>query len=230
MGYRRPIHVVPNIAVGLPLAKRNTSPARQVILDVSDHGRRKNVSTLIRAFAEVRRQCPDAILELGGPGLGPDDELARWSRDNGLAASIEFIGPVDHATIADHLAAAAIFAHTSVEEAHPMSVCEAMQVGLPIIGGLRSGGVPWTLAEGRCGLLVDVTDPRAVAAAVLRLLSDPGLAQRLGTAACRRALTTFGPDAVARGYLNAYAAAIREQAGAWPAADHVAGKAREDSQ
>jgi glycosyltransferase involved in cell wall biosynthesis len=230
MGYRRPIHVVPNIAVGLPLAKRNTSPARQVILDVSDHGRLKNVSTLIRAFAEVRRQCPDAILRLVGPGLGPGDELARWSSANGLAASIEFIGPVDHATIADHLAAAAVFAHASVEESYGMSVCEAMHAGLPVLGGRYSGGVPWTLDGGRCGILVDVRNPRAIAGGILRFLSDQGLARNLGTAAQHRAVTAFSADAVVSGYLNAYAAAIRERAGAWPADDHVAGRAREDSQ
>ncbi len=225
MAYRRPIHVVPNIAVGLPPAERITAPGRQVILDVSQGGRVKNVSTLIRAFAEVRRQRPDAVLRLVGPGLGPDDELARWSGRNGLAASVEFSGPADRTAIAGHLAAAAVFAHTSLEEAHPVSVCEAMHVGLPVIGGMRSGGVPWTLAEGRCGLLVDVTDPHAVAAAILRLLSDPGLARRLGTAARRRSLTTFGSDAVTRGYLDAYAAAIHEQGGRRPAANHLAGKA-----
>lgn len=226
MAYRRPIHVVPNIAAGLPPADRITAPGQQVILDVSQHGRVKNVSTLIRAFAEVRRQRPDTVLRLVGPGLGPDGELARWSSRNGLAASVEFIGWLDdHTAIADHLAAAAVFAHTSLEESHGVSICEAMHVGLPIIGGVRSGAVPWTLAEGRCGLLADVTDPHAVAAAILRLLSDPGLARRLGSAARRRTLTTFGPDAVTRGYLDAYAATIHEQGGRRPAANHLAGKA-----
>jgi glycosyltransferase involved in cell wall biosynthesis len=227
MAYRRPIMVVPNIAAGLKPMRHRVTPGHPVILDVADDGKRKNISTLIRAFDEVRRARPDAVLRLVGPGLGPSDPLACWARARRFDAGVEFAGPVDSAAVANHLAEATVFPHVSREEAHPMSVCEAMQVGLPIIGGLRSGGVPWTLADGRCGLLVDVTDPRAVAAAILRLLADPSLAQRLGTAARRRAVTTFGPDSVARGYLNAYAAAIREQAGTRVGNDQVTGRSHE---
>ena len=212
MAYRRPIHVVPNIAVGLPPAERGTTPGQQVILDVSEAGRLKNVRTLIRAFKEVRGQRADTVLRLVGPGLGPDDELARWSSANGLADSVEFIGPVEHTAIAGHLAEAAVFAHVSVEEAHPMTVCEAMHARLPILGGQCSGGVPWTLDGGRCGLLVDVRDPHAIAAGIVRLVSDQRIARELGAAAQRRAVTTFSADAVASGYLEAYAAASLEQA------------------
>ena len=72
--------------------------------------------------------------------------------------------------------------------------------------------VPWTLDEGRCGLLVDVRDPGAIAEGILRLFANPGLATELGQAARSRAVTTFGADAVVRGYLDAYATAIQEQA------------------
>lgn len=220
MAYRRPIAVVPNIAGGLSAVSRGPAPAEPVILDISDHGARKNVSTLIRAFGHVRQHRPDTVLRLIGPGLGPDGELARWACAQQLDAKVEFVGPVDHADIAGQLAQARVFAHAAVEEAHPMSVCEAMHAGLPILGGERSGGVPWTLDGGRCGVLVDVHDPGAIATGILRLLSDPGLAADLGAAARRRAHDVFGRDAVVRGYLAAYAAAARDQAvrsGRWRA-------------
>ena len=84
--------------------------------------------------------------------------------------------------------------------------------GSPSVGGRHSGGVPWTLDEGRCGLLVDVRDPGAIAEGILRLFANPGLATELGQAARNRAVTTFSADAVVRGYLDAYATAIQEQA------------------
>jgi L-malate glycosyltransferase len=87
-----------------------------------------------------------------------------------------------------------------------------MHAALPVIGGQRSGGIPWTLDEGRCGLLVDVRDPGAIAEGILRLFANPGLATELGQAARNHAVTTFGADAVVRGYLDAYATAIQEQA------------------
>jgi L-malate glycosyltransferase len=219
MAYRRPIAVVPNVAVTLPLADRQASASRTVILDVSDHGKLKNVARLIRAFGEVQRLRPDTELRLVGPGLGPGDELASWARASQLDTSVEFVGPVDHREIPCHLAEADVFVHASLEEAHSGSVCEAMYAGLPVIGGVHSGGVPWTLDGGRCGLLVDVRYPRAIADGILQLLSDPPLAKKLGTAAQRRALGVFGPEAVADGYLQAYATAVREQAAmrrSWP--------------
>lgn len=212
MAYRRPITVVPNIVADVPLPGRCLTTDRKVILDTSSAGRLKNVAALVRAFGEIRRLRRDAVLRLVGPGLGPDGELAHWASTNGLSTSVEFIGPVEHDAIPHYLAEADVFAHVALEEAHPMSVCEAMLAGLPILGGRFSGGVPWTLDGGRCGVLVDVRDPHAIARGIVRLLSDQELAGKLGAAGQRRAVTAFSADAVASGYLEAYALAAREQA------------------
>ena len=212
MAYRRPITVVPNISAGLPVLAAHTTKAHPVVLNVSEDDDRKNVASLIRAFSQVRRLRPDAVLRLVGPGLSPTDRLAGWARANGLDTAVEFVGPVVHSAIPYHLAEADVFAHPAVEEAHPVGVCEAMHAGLPIVAGRRSGGVPWTLDEGRCGLLVDVRDPGAIADGILRLFANPGLATQLGQAARSRAVTTFSADAVVRGYLDGYATAIQEQA------------------
>ena len=194
MAYRRPIKVVPNISDGLPVAAARTTRAHPVVLDIADQGDRKNVASLIRAFSEVRRLRPNAVLRLVGPGLSPTDRLAGWARANGLDAAVEFVGPVGHSAIPYHLAEADVFAHAALEEAHPVGVCEAMHAGLPIVGGRRSGGVPWTLDEGRCGLLVDVRDPGAIAEGILRLFANPGIATELGQAARNRAVTTFSAE------------------------------------
>ncbi len=212
MAYRRPIKVVPNISDGLPVVAACTTRAYRLVLDVTEGDDFRNVPSLIRAFSEVRRLRPDAVLRLVGPGLSPTDRLAGWASANGLDAAVEFVGPVAHSAIPYHLAQADVFAHVSLEESHGVSVCEAMHAALPVIGGQRSGAIPWTLDEGRCGLLVDVRDPGAIAVGILRLFANPGLAAELGQAARNRAVTTFGADAVLRGYLDAYATAIQEQA------------------
>jgi L-malate glycosyltransferase len=212
MAYRRPIKVVPNISDGLPVVAPHTTRTHRLVLDVTQDDDRKNVASLIRAFSEVRRLRPDAALRLVGPGLSPTDRLAGWARANGLDAAVEFVGPVAHSAIPYHLAEADVFAHVSLEESYGVSVCEAMHAALPVIGGQQSGAIPWTLDEGRCGLLVDVRDPGAMAEGILRLFANPGLATELGQAARNRAVTTFSADAVVRGYLDAYATAIQEQA------------------
>jgi glycosyltransferase involved in cell wall biosynthesis len=212
MAYRRPIKVVPNISVDLPVLAPRATKAHRLVLDITEDGDRKNVASLIRAFSEVRQLRPDAVLRLVGSGLSPTDRLAGWARANELDTAVEFVGPVVHSAVPYHLAEADVFAHVSLEESHGISVGEAMHAALPVIGGQRSGAIPWTLDEGRCGLLVDVRDPGAIAEGILRLFADPGLATQLGQAARSRAVTTFSADAVVRGYLDAYATAIQEQA------------------
>jgi glycosyltransferase involved in cell wall biosynthesis len=67
---------------------------------------------------------------------------------------------------------ASILVHPALEEAQPMALIEAMALGIPVIAGHRSGGVPWTLDDGRAGVFVDVTDPEQIAQAMLRLAND----------------------------------------------------------
>jgi hypothetical protein len=57
-----------------------------------------------------------------------------------------------------------------------------------------------------------IIDPGTIAEGILRLFAYPGLATELGQAVRNHAVTNFGADAVVRGYLDAYAAAIQEQA------------------
>ena len=118
MAYRRPIKVVPNISVSLPVLAPRTTKAHRLVLDVTEDDDRKNVASLIRAFSEVRRLRPDAVLRLVGPGLSPTDRLAGWARANGLDTAVEFVGPVVHSAIPYHLAEADVFAHASLEESH----------------------------------------------------------------------------------------------------------------
>ena len=51
-----------------------------------------------------------------------------------------------------------------------MVLIEAMACGVPVVGGRRSGAVPWTLDEGRSGFLCDVQDPRALAETILSVM------------------------------------------------------------
>ncbi len=73
-----------------------------------------------------------------------------------------------------------IFLNTNRIDNMPVSVVEAAAFGLPVVS-TNVGGIPYLLEEGKTGLLVPTDDPGAVAAAVSRLLADPGLARRLST-------------------------------------------------
>ena len=81
-------------------------------------------------------------------------------------------------------------------EGFGISLAEASACGIPVIAG-RSGGIPEAVRDGETGLLVDAERPEAVVEAVRRLLDDPALRARLGTAGRRVVETHFNWDRVA---------------------------------
>jgi len=103
-----------------------------------------------------------------------------------------------------------IFVHPSLEEGHPLSVIEAMALGIPVIGGVHSGAVPYTLENGRAGLLVDVRSPQAVAGAMLRLAEDAEMRITLGRAARRSAWHRFRLEHVVDAYEKVYDEVLAE--------------------
>jgi glycosyltransferase involved in cell wall biosynthesis len=74
----------------------------------------------------------------------------------------------------------------SRSEGTPRVVLEALCRGRAVIGG-RAGGIPDVVEDESTGLLVDPEQPAEIAAALVRLLSDRGLAERFGAAGRERA-------------------------------------------
>jgi glycosyltransferase involved in cell wall biosynthesis len=82
--------------------------------------------------------------------------------------------------VAEIMAASDILVHSSLREGLPKTVLEGMAAGKPVIG-TNVGGVPAVVDDGETGLLVEPQDAGGMAAAMLRLLEDPALCQRLVT-------------------------------------------------
>ena len=75
-------------------------------------------------------------------------------------------------------------------EGFGLAAAEAAACGLPVVA-TRASSLPEVVTDGETGLLVDVDDPPALAAALDRLLRDPALADRLGAAGRRRTVELF---------------------------------------
>jgi glycosyltransferase involved in cell wall biosynthesis len=71
---------------------------------------------------------------------------------------------------------------SSLNEGSPVALIEAMAAGRPVVA-TRVGGVVELIDEGVTGLMVPPRSPEALADAISRVLSDPGLGERLGRAA-----------------------------------------------
>ncbi|TFD06094.1 glycosyltransferase [Cryobacterium sandaracinum] len=203
MLYRREIPVITNPVPKMEFPATRTT-AHPVIVDVSSSSPLKNVRTLLAAFSLVRRRHPAAELRLVGPGLQSGGEMEIWALKKGLEFGVTFVGPANRFGVASELKNATVFCHTSREESHGICLLEAMNARLPIVAGIDSGSVAWTLFEGEGGLLVDVMDPEVVAAAISKTLEDPtGTAARVARA--EELMTArYSPRLIASQYLQEY--------------------------
>lgn len=126
------IHVVPN-GVNLkrfkPLKRKNTG---RRIGYVGGLGKRKNVKTLIRSFALVLEEIPDAELVIGG--TGPQKEnLKILTKQLGITSRTKFVGFIPNNKMNEFYNSLDIFVFPSLGEGFGMPVLEAMAAGVPVI-------------------------------------------------------------------------------------------------
>ncbi len=158
---------------------------------------------LLRATAAASTRAPS--LRLWIVGEGPlDTELRRECRSLGLEGRVQFLG--FRTDIQALLQAADLFCLATRHEGLGSSILEAMAAGLPVVA-TRVGGIPEIVEEGSTGILVPESDPAALADALERMASDPGLRERMGERARARA-ALFGANRTAEGTYGVYRAAL----------------------
>lgn len=156
----------------------------------------KNGSTLLEAFALVRRAGVDAQLSMIGSDYRPDGPAAQWARRHHLDDGVEFVGPRTNLEVASTLASADLLVHPSREESCAMVVAEAQLASTAVIGGAASGGIPWSLDYGEAGMLVDIDSPDDLSRAILSLARDPQRRTQLAGAGRAFALERYEPRAI----------------------------------
>ena len=165
----------------------------------------KGIDVLLAAMATVVAEVPEArLLVLGGTQTGYEDYAVRVKQATerlGLEDVVTFAGYVERPF--EHWKQASIYVQPSRFEILPMAVLEAMAHGLPIIAS-AVGGIPELVVNGHTGILVPPADADQLAAAILTLLADPGLAHRMGHAGRTRAMDKFSLDSMTEQVLQLY--------------------------
>ena len=181
------VHVVPN---GVDVPADPSGPAGNAVPRVGALGRltaQKGFDVLLDAVRALTDGGVPVEVVVGGEGR--DGEQLR-ARAAGLP--VTFRGFVDD--VRGFLAGLDVFCLSSRHEALPLVLLEAMSEGLPCVatdvGDVRAG-------VGDDVLVVPPEDPRALAAALRRLLEDPALRSDLGARARRRAERSFDADLTA---------------------------------
>ena len=147
---------------------------------------------LIEAAALVVQQVPDARFIIAGEGeLRPSFE--RLIKERRLEKHV-FLAGFRPDVLSVHKAFD-IFVMSSVTEGLGTSVLDAMACSKPVVA-TTAGGIPETVVDGVTGLLVQPRDHEAMARAVITLLADDNLRQRMGNAGLRRVRDSFSVDRV----------------------------------
>ncbi len=147
------------------------------ILFVGGNMQRKGLPTLIRAAPKVLSILPNTEFWI----VGKDVVLPRMislSQSLGVYSNFCFWGWMSHNNLLDLYSQADIFVMPSLIEAFGVTFLEAMACGVPVIG-TRVGGIPEIIQHEYNGLLVEPNNVDELANAIIRLLLEDGLRQRL---------------------------------------------------
>jgi glycosyltransferase involved in cell wall biosynthesis len=210
------IHVIPN---GIDLARvppftldrraaRATAgfaPERRLVAQVGRLEPQKDYPTFLRAMAIVAGQVADVDFLVVGEG-GLRAELEELAVRLGIASRVRFTG-LRH-DVPALLGAVDVAVLSSRFEGFPNVVLEAMAAGAVSVAA-DVGGCREVVTHDESGLLVPPGTPEAVAAAVLRVLRDPGLVERLARTGRRRVEEHFAVEVMARRTGDAYRTLLR---------------------
>lgn len=176
------ISILPNY-VAVPNIRDENKVVNSSVLFLGLIGDRKGVFDLLPSFNKLLVDHPDARLLIGGNG--ETERANKEARSLGVESSVDLLGWIDELERHRLLSTSSIYVLPSYNEGLPMSVLEAMAMGLPVVT-TRAGGLPELIDHGIDGLLINAGDREALTDALGLLLSDRKLRETLGSNARKK--------------------------------------------
>lgn len=181
-----PVHV---IASATSVARREDF----TILFLGRLGKRKGIYDLLEALKKVRLNYPNVKLLCGGDG---EIEKAKdYARQLAISESVEILGWVAGLEKQSLLDRATLYVLPSYNEGLPMGILEAMSNGLPVVAS-TVGGIPDAVENGVEGILVNPGDIEGLTSAILLLLQDGALRERMAAAGRKKIEMFFTPERI----------------------------------
>ena len=178
------------------------SPDENVILCVGRLSKEKAQIDLVAAIAHLEKQRPDLAVRVFLIGDGPERErISQFIQSAGLEKSVVLTGHLKDLT--PFYEAADVVAIPSLSEGSPNVLLEAMAFGVPIVA-TDVGGIPEIVTHGETAFLVPAQDPVAMAAAIERLISEPGTASAMARQAREKVETDHSPESRAKALVSIY--------------------------
>lgn len=171
------IGVIPNIITmknfnQIHLTHKKENEIHTIITINQSFDRLKNVRLLIKSIPEVISSKKVRFI-FCGKDFFPNGPAAKYANEKGIPSDVcEFMGALSHTEILKLVAESDLLVSVSQKESFGMTLVEAMSVGTKVLGGVNSGAIPWLLANGRRGYLVDVNSTHSIATGILRSLEN----------------------------------------------------------
>jgi glycosyltransferase involved in cell wall biosynthesis len=200
-------------AVSLELRRRlNISADKKLIGNIAAMVGHKDQATLLRAARHVVDKRPNAAIVIIGDGeLRP--QLEQQRRELHLEQFVYFAGFIPDAE--KFLPAFDVFAMSSCMEGLGSIVLDAFAAGVPV-AATAGGGLPELVRQRDTGLLAPIGDDRALARAVLDLLSSPSMAAELTQKARDFVAANFSVHGMAEQYRGIYQSLVMSRAAGAP--------------
>lgn len=167
---------VPNIVDLSQFQYRKRSGLRPHLVCTRGFSHYYSVDVVVRAFAGVKKEYPEARLDLVGGG--PLEAHIRKQVADLNLTGVDFTGVASRQEIGKYYDRADIFINASWLDNMPLSIIEAFAAGTPVVT-TSPECMPYLVDHERTGLLSPVGDAEMLAANVIRLLRDPQLAATL---------------------------------------------------
>jgi glycosyltransferase involved in cell wall biosynthesis len=160
----------------------------------------KDFQLFLDIAAELRKRSK--LVRFSILGDGPlTRQLMDKAKALNVADGLQFVPPRPDPT--SYYQSLDLYLNTSIHEGIPISVLEAMAIGLPVVAP-RVGGIPEMIDHEQHGLLVDSRRVGDFADACTRLIEDEGLRTKLGDGAFHRVRDRFKSEEMARAYKRVY--------------------------
>jgi L-malate glycosyltransferase len=206
LGFTGPIDVIHNF-FQRPIPQRARDEVRRelgiknevLLLHSSNLRPLKRIDLLLESAALIQPRQSFKLVVLAGSSFAP---FAEQVRRLGLEERVIVREKVTN--VEDYLHAADLGVFTSDMESFCLSILEAMSFACPSVAR-RVGGIPEVIQNDATGVLVDSAEPKDIAAALQRLITEPDRRLRLGTAAEQRAREHFSAAVIVPRYEKLYA-------------------------
>lgn len=193
--------------------KYGLSPESFVVFCIGQFIDRKGRWVFLEAASKLVSAHPDLEFAWVGPEI-PTDEERKKIDDHGLEDKFKFILSADIGTerqdVLRFFRLADIFALPSLWEGLPISILEAMCIGLPTIS-TNINAIPEAVIDNETGILIPSDDAAALAEAIEKLKSDKNLRERLSKQGREHIMKVFDERIAAKVALDAYEGSLTSE-------------------